>query len=84
VFPVKEVLAGLAKSNQTVGTLLRNPWPMKLTYQFSQKSDFGEFTLMEKCTQQLLMKRIWPTQTSDKRYKYPEKQFGSQNPNSFT
>jgi hypothetical protein len=63
MFPVKQggiqVLAGLTLFIQTVGSLLRKPWPEKPARQIWQKNKFGEFTLMEKYFQLILVKCIW-------------------------
>jgi len=53
-----QVLAGLALSNQILGSLLRTPWP-KFPSEIWQNVRLGKFTLMEKYTQLLLTNRIW-------------------------
>jgi hypothetical protein len=68
--PLKEsgiqVLAGLAPSNQTAGSLLRTSRAGKASNKNSAKSEFGEFTLIEKYAQLLLIERIRQSQIFDK------------------
>jgi hypothetical protein len=49
------VLAGLATSIQTLGSLLRKPCLGKGGQKNSTKSEFGQFTSIEKCAQQLFI-----------------------------
>ncbi len=73
LFPGKEgeiqVLAGLAPSGQTVGSLLRTP-AGKASQNFSAKCHFREFTSMEKYTRLFLIKRILQSQKFDKAHYY--------------
>ncbi len=61
-----QVLAGPAPSNKTAGSSLRTPLAGKASNKNSAKSGFGEFTLMEKYAQLLLIERIRQSQIFDK------------------
>jgi hypothetical protein len=57
-----QVLAGLATSNQTVRSLLRNPLGSKAVWKKITKIEFGKFALVEECTQLLLIQHIQKSQ----------------------
>ncbi len=62
-----QVLAGLAPSSQTIGSLLRTDRPAKC--------EFDEFTSIEKYTQILFIEHIRQSQKFDKPSNYHSKNF---------
>ncbi len=60
------MLAGLAPSSQTVGSLLKTPGQQSSPEKKWNKSEFGKFTSMEKYAQPLLIERSRQSQNFKK------------------